>query len=128
MSAGVAGAFRRAHGRCVASLMCFLGDLDVFGEAVHEAFAVAAAKWPADGEPPNPGVWITTTARSRAVDWLRRESTRQIRHAQAYELFGPAGDVPALPDEEPVADDRLRLIFTCCPRALDCYPSRHRRP
>jgi RNA polymerase sigma-70 factor (ECF subfamily) len=81
---------------------------------VQEAFAVALRKWPADGLPPNPGGWITTTARNRAIDRLRRESRgRELLDELA--LLTPTDDDPATPkDEGPVHDDRLRLIFTCC--------------
>jgi RNA polymerase sigma-70 factor, ECF subfamily len=111
--------FRREYGRCVATLIRFLGDIDAAEEAVQDAFTVAAARWPADGEPPNPGAWIVTTARNRAIDRLRRESVRDERHAQAHYLYGAdaVGDTP--PQEETVPDDRLRLIFTCCHPALN---------
>jgi RNA polymerase sigma-70 factor (ECF subfamily) len=112
--------FRREYGRCVAALIRFLGDIDAAEEAVQDAFTVAVARWPADGQPPNPGAWIVTTARNRAIDRLRRESVRDERHAQAHHLFGAdaeaAGD--SAREEDPVPDDRLRLIFTCCHPAL----------
>src|SRR5215470_20309474 len=79
----IEGHFRREYGRCVATLVRFLGDIDLAEEAVQEAFAVAVARWPSDGQPPNPGAWIVTTARNRAIDRLRRESIRDERHAQA---------------------------------------------
>ncbi len=80
---------------------------------------MAAARWPTDGLPPNPGAWIVTTARNRAIDRLRRESLRDERHAQAYHLYGAdaAGEAPL--QEGTVPDDRLRLIFTCCHPALN---------
>jgi RNA polymerase sigma-70 factor (ECF subfamily) len=121
----VEAVFRREYGRCVATLIRFLGDIDAAEEAVQEAFTVAAARWPTDGEPPNPGAWIVTTARNRAIDRLRRESLRPERHAQARHLYGPdadeaaAGDPLAADEEETVPDDRLRLIFTCCHPALN---------
>src|SRR5690349_4919844 len=84
-------------------------------DAVAEAFAVAAERWPATGVPPNPGGWIVTTARNKALDRLRRESTRFGREAEAVRMQGE----PELPEEVgPVQDDRLRLIFTCCHPAL----------
>jgi len=111
----IEGYFRREYGRCVATLVRFLGDIDIAEEAVQEAFAVAVDRWPVTGLPPNPGAWITTTARNRAIDQLRREASRHDRHAQAALLYGqedPAEEVG------PVRDDRLRLIFTCCHPAL----------
>ncbi|HSZ47513.1 MAG TPA: RNA polymerase sigma factor [Streptosporangiaceae bacterium] len=115
--------FRREYGRCVATLIRFLGDIDAAEEAVQDAFTVATARWPSDGQPPNPGAWIVTTARNRAIDRLRRESVRDERHAQAHHLYGAAadaaGDSTVTPQEETVPDDRLRLIFTCCHPALN---------
>jgi RNA polymerase sigma-70 factor (ECF subfamily) len=106
--------FRAEHGRCVATLVRVLGDIDLAEDAVAEAFAVAAASWPGSGVPPNPGGWITTTARNRAIDRLRRESSRDDRHRQALLLH--ARDEPE--EVGPVRDDRLRLVFTCCHPAL----------
>jgi RNA polymerase sigma-70 factor, ECF subfamily len=106
--------FRQESGRAVATLVRLLGDIDLAEEAVQEAFTVAAEKWPITGLPPNPGGWITTTARHRAIDRLRRESTRDERHEQAARLH--AAEPP--PAVGPVKDDRLRLIFTCCHPAL----------
>ena len=84
----VEAVFRREYGRCVATLIRFLGDIDAAEEAVQDAFTVAVARWPSDGQPPNPGAWIVTTARNRAIDRLRRESVRDERHAQAHHLYG----------------------------------------
>ncbi|HLK46201.1 MAG TPA: RNA polymerase sigma factor [Acidimicrobiales bacterium] len=114
----VAAVFRREYGRCVATLIRVLGDIDLAEDAVQEAFAVAVARWPSEGAPPNPGGWIVTTARHRAIDRLRRESVRAERHAQAVELRGPPATAPPVLEEGPVTDDRLRLIFTCCHPAL----------
>jgi len=117
----VEAVFRREYGRCVAALIRFLGDIDAAEEAVQDAFAVAAARWPSDGQPPNPGAWIVTTARHRAIDRLRRESVRDERHAQALHLYGADTAGSAAPREERTVpdDDRLRLIFTCCHPALN---------
>src|SRR5580692_10249176 len=119
----VEAVFRREYGRCVATLIRFLGDIDAAEEAVQDAFTVATARWPSDGQPPNPGAWIVTTARNRAIDRLRRESVRDERHAQAHHLYGAAadaaGDSAVTLQEETVPDDRLRLIFTCCHPALN---------
>jgi RNA polymerase sigma-70 factor (ECF subfamily) len=111
--------FRREYGRCVATLIRFLGDIDIAEEAVQEAFATAVARWPTEGEPPNPGAWIITTARNRAIDRLRRESIRHTRHTEAHRLFGREVAEPDLDEEETVRDDRLRLIFTCCHPAIN---------
>jgi RNA polymerase sigma-70 factor, ECF subfamily len=119
VTADVAAVFRREYGRCVASLIRFLGDIDVAEEAVQEAFAVAVARWPSEGLPPNPGAWIVTTARNRAIDRLRRESIRDDRHSQAHLLSGTAVVEPPALDEGPVTDDQLRLMFTCCHPALN---------
>jgi RNA polymerase sigma-70 factor (ECF subfamily) len=106
--------FRRESGRAVATLIRLFGDIDVAEEAVQEAFLVALERWPATGLPPSPAGWIITTARNRAIDRLRRESSRDDRHRQATLLH--AAEEP--PEEGPVDDDRLRLIFTCCHPAL----------
>ncbi len=112
--AAIARIFREEYGRAVAVLVRAFGDIDSAEEAVQEAFAEAAARWPGDGLPPRPAGWIITTARNRAIDRLRREATRDDRHAQAALLH--AHDEPA--EEGPMQDDRLRLIFTCCHPAL----------
>jgi RNA polymerase sigma-70 factor (ECF subfamily) len=99
----------------VAILARVFGDLAIAEDAVQDAFAAALDRWPATGLPPSPAGWIVTTARHRAIDRLRREASRDDRHAQAALLH--ARDEPT--DEEgPVTDDRLRLIFTCCHPAL----------
>jgi len=98
----------------VATLVRLFGDIDLAEEAVQEAFAVAAERWPATGVPPNPGGWIVTTARNKALDRLRRESSRYGRETQAAQLH--SATEPA--EVGPVYDDRLRLIFTCCHPAL----------
>ncbi|HSS88271.1 MAG TPA: RNA polymerase sigma factor [Streptosporangiaceae bacterium] len=106
--------FREEYGRAVAVLARHFGDIDIAEEAVQDAFTVAVQRWPAAGLPPSPAGWIITTARNRAVDRLRREASRQDRHAQAA-LLHARGDPP---EEGTVHDDRLRLIFTCCHPAL----------
>jgi RNA polymerase sigma-70 factor (ECF subfamily) len=106
--------FREEYGRAVAVLARHFGDLDAAEEAVQDAFTVAVQRWPAAGLPPSPAGWIITTARNRAVDRLRREASREDRHAQAA-LLHARGDPP---EEGSVHDDRLRLIFTCCHPAL----------
>jgi RNA polymerase sigma-70 factor (ECF subfamily) len=106
--------FRSESGRAVATLVRFFGDIDLAEEAVQDAFVVALQRWPTDGLPPSPAGWIITTARRRGIDQIRRESTRDDRQAQAMQLNEP--DEPR--DLSPVADDQLRLIFTCCHPAL----------
>ncbi|MFI6511221.1 RNA polymerase sigma factor [Streptosporangium sp. NPDC050855] len=110
----IEGVFRREYGRAVAVLIRHLGDIDLAEEAVQDAFTEAVRRWPVTGPPPSPAGWIITTARNRAIDRLRREATRQDRHAQAALLHTPGEPV----EEGPVRDDRLRLIFTCCHPAL----------
>jgi RNA polymerase sigma-70 factor (ECF subfamily) len=107
--------FRQESGRAVASLIRVVGDIDIAEEAVQEAFLVALQRWPTSGLPPSPGGWIITTARNRAIDRIRRESTRDHRQTEAVRLHTS--------DEEPkevgpVGDDQLRLIFTCCHPSL----------
>jgi RNA polymerase sigma-70 factor (ECF subfamily) len=110
--------FREESGRSVAALIRVFGDIDLAEDAVQEAFAVALRKWPGGGLPPNPGGWIATTARNRALDRLRRESRGRELLGEVAVLL-PGHDDPGLPEEvEPVQDDRLRLIFTCCHPAL----------
>jgi RNA polymerase sigma-70 factor, ECF subfamily len=114
-----AAIYRREAGRCTATLVRVLGDIGQAEDAVADAFAVAAERWAADGVPPNPGGWITTTARNRAIDRLRRESTRNAREREAMTLHDPAPDPPAsLGELDTVPDDQLRLIFLCCHPAL----------
>jgi len=105
--------FRREYGRAVAVLVRSLGDIGLAEEAVQDAFTTALARWPESGIPPAPAGWIITTARNRAIDRLRRERTRDERHAAAVELAEPAED-----GDHDVADERLRLMFTCCHPAL----------
>ncbi len=107
--------FREESGRSVATLIRAFGDIDLAEDAVQEAFALALRKWPVEGLPPKPGAWITTTARNRAIDHLRRESRgRELLAQQAVER----GDGATGEEVGPVQDDRLRLIFTCCHPAI----------
>jgi RNA polymerase sigma-70 factor (ECF subfamily) len=106
--------FRAESGRAVASLVRFFGDIDIAEEAVQDAFEIAVKRWPESGLPPSPAGWIITTARNRALDRLRRESSRSDRQRQALLLHS----TDERPEEGPVEDDRLRLIFTCCHPAL----------
>ncbi|WP_433789280.1 RNA polymerase sigma factor [Actinoplanes sp. CA-252034] len=100
--------------RIVAGLNRRFGDLDVAEEAAAEAFATAVERWPADGVPPNPGAWLTTTAARKAIDRIRRESRRDDRQREALLRYGDESPEPI----GAVDDDRLRLIFTCCHPAL----------
>jgi RNA polymerase sigma-70 factor (ECF subfamily) len=102
--------------RVIAALTRRFGDLDIAEEAAAEAFATAVERWPADGVPPNPGAWLTTTANRKAIDRIRRENKRDDKHKEAQTVY----DDPATPSAPPDAidDDRLRLIFTCCHPAL----------
>jgi len=108
--------FRAEHGRAVATLVRVFGDIEIAEDAVQEAFVVATDRWPTTGLPPNPGAWITTTARNRAIDRLRREAKRHHRHSQAAQLRGGDDEIE---ETGPVRDDQLRLLFTCCHPALD---------
>ncbi|WP_322763379.1 RNA polymerase sigma factor, partial [Frankia sp. Cr2] len=104
--------FRRESGRVVATLIRFCGDFDLAEDSVQDTFLVAMQRWPVDGVPANPAAWITTTAKRRAIDVIRREGRRADKEALV-------AHVEAMPDD--VAgpeDDRLRLIFTCCHPAL----------
>jgi RNA polymerase sigma-70 factor (ECF subfamily) len=107
--------FRQESGRAVASLVRVFGDIDIAEEAVQEAFLVALQRWPTAGLPPSPAGWIITTARNRAIDRVRRESTRDDRQTEAVRLH-TSDDEPE--EVGPVADDQLRLIFTCCHPSL----------
>jgi RNA polymerase sigma-70 factor (ECF subfamily) len=117
-AAEVGRIFREEFGRSVATLIRVFGDIDLAEDTVQDAFIVALDRWPRHGLPPNPGGWITTTARNRAMDRVRRAKRER-------ELLGEAaarvtGSPAAVPPEGigPVDDDRLRLIFTCCHPAL----------
>lgn len=110
----IAAVFREEYGRAVAVLTRHFGDLDIAEDAVADAFATATQRWPESGMPPSPAGWIITTARNRAIDRLRREASREDKHAQAALLH--AEDEPI--EEGAVRDERLRLIFTCCHPAL----------
>jgi RNA polymerase sigma-70 factor, ECF subfamily len=106
--------FRDQWGRVLAALIGFLGDFDLAEEAAQEAFAIAAARWPSDGIPDNPGAWLVTTARNRAIDRIRRDrtlatKTRMLQVPEPEEAIVTATTFP---------DERLELIFTCCHPAL----------
>lgn len=107
--------FREEYGRTVATLIRYFGSIDLAEDAVQEAFEVAIVRWPQDGIPPNPGAWITTTARNRGIDKLRRDRRRDELSREAGAFAEPQQEPE---DVGPVRDDRLRLIFTCCHPAL----------
>jgi len=111
--------FREESGKIVANLIRVFGDFDLAEDSVQEAFEVALEKWPVDGYPDNHAAWITTTARRRAIDKLRRRKVYDEKSA-VMEAFQGEASVPTMPDDdgEALYDDRLRLIFTCCHPAL----------
>jgi RNA polymerase sigma-70 factor (ECF subfamily) len=108
--------FREEYGRAVAVLVRVFGDIAMAEEAVQDAFVEAVARWPSSGLPPSPAGWIITTARRRAIDRVRREASRDDRHAEAMRLRLDSS--PPIEETDAVTDDRLRLIFTCCHPAL----------
>ena len=109
--------FREQYGRAVAVLVRAFGDIGLAEEAVQDAFTAAIERWPTSGPPPSPVGWIITTARNKAIDRLRREGSRDDRHAQAVLLHQLHGEAD-IEEDEILRDDRLRLIFTCCHPAL----------
>ena len=107
--------FREEWGRAVSILTRVLGDLTLAEDAVQDAFAIALERWPRDGTPGNPGAWIVTTARNRAIDRIRREQV----FARKAELLARLESLPAEEDDvSSIPDDRLSLVFTCCHPAL----------
>ncbi|HEV3452410.1 MAG TPA: RNA polymerase sigma factor [Acidimicrobiia bacterium] len=116
VEAAVAEAFREEWGRVVATLIRGTGDWDLAEECAQDAFARALERWPRDGVPRNPGGWLTTTARNRALDRLRRTATGAARLQEVAVLS--RRDEPIGQDPSGIDDDRLRLIFTCCHPAL----------
>jgi len=110
--------FRAEYGRAVAVLVRVCGDIDTAEEAVQDAFAAALERWPETGVPPSPAGWIITTARNRAVDRFRRESSRDARQAAAMALLEWDEPADGSLEEDAVRDDQLRMIFTCCHPAL----------
>ncbi|WP_338078594.1 RNA polymerase sigma factor [Amycolatopsis suaedae] len=105
--------FRDQWGRVLAAMVGYLGDLDLAEEVAQEAFAIAAERWPRDGDPANPAAWLITTARNRAVNRLRRE---RVLAAKAHLLREPPP--PSAEQESPIPDGRLELMFLCCHPAL----------
>ena len=109
---------REESGRILATLIRLLGDFDLAEEMLQEAYAIALQKWPSDGTPANPRAWLISTARHKAIDRLRRDQ----RFERKSEEIAKTADIAARPEgdreEEMFADDRLRLIFTCCHPSL----------
>ncbi|HVV22737.1 MAG TPA: RNA polymerase sigma factor [Pseudonocardiaceae bacterium] len=110
-------AFRSEWGRVVATLIRYTGDWDLAEECAQEAFTQALATWTRDGVPRRPGAWLTTTARNRALDRLRRGTVEQTRLREIAPVLD-TDEEPPVRDDETVPDDRLRLMFTCCHPAL----------
>ena len=106
--------FRDEWGRVLAALIGFLGDFDLAEEAVQEAFAIAAERWPRDGTPTNPGAWLITTARNRAINRIRRDRTLAVK----TRLLDVPEAVEDTMDTETFPDERLELVFTCCHPAI----------
>jgi RNA polymerase sigma-70 factor, ECF subfamily len=119
VEAAVTSAFRQEWGRVVATLIRMTGDWDLAEECAQDAFTTALARWVTDGVPDRPGAWLTTTARNRALDRLRRNKTEaaKLKEVARLALADEAASPPG-PAESGVTDDRLRLIFTCCHPAL----------
>ena len=110
--------FRQESGRAVATLIRVLGDFDLAEESVQDAFLVALELWPERGVPANPGAWITTTARNKAIDRIRRARVLEDKVRELEALAPQPGDEDEMLDETTIPDDRLRLIFTCCHPAI----------
>jgi len=114
----VESAFRAESRRVLATLIRLLGDFDLAEEAMQEAFAVAAERWPTEGVPANPRAWLVSTGRFKAMDTLRRRARFDASLAAIAERLGDGVTPPPEVDDDSVEDDRLRLIFTCCHPAL----------
>jgi RNA polymerase sigma-70 factor (ECF subfamily) len=111
--------FMESSGRIMATLIGDLGDFDLAEDAMQDAFIVAMEKWSQDGLPPNPGGWIMTTARRKAIDRLRRSKTYQEKTAVLQHLADLTQTTAETTiDMDTVADERLKLMFTCCHPAL----------
>jgi RNA polymerase sigma-70 factor, ECF subfamily len=102
----------------LATLIRLLGDFDRAEEAMHEAFAAAVEQWPRDGVPANPRAWLVSAARFKGIDAMRRQARADTPYDTVEDLTGQDSTDPARAAEDPVEDDRLRLIFTCCHPAL----------
>jgi RNA polymerase sigma-70 factor (ECF subfamily) len=116
--AAVSDAFREEWGRVVATLIRMTGDWDLAEDCAQDAFAQALRRWPADGIPRRPGAWLTSVARNRALDLLRRRATETTKLQETARLPTPTEPIDIHDDDSHIEDDRLRLIFTCCHPAL----------
>ncbi|MFZ0214756.1 MAG: sigma-70 family RNA polymerase sigma factor, partial [Candidatus Dormiibacterota bacterium] len=116
--AAAGDAFHEEWGRVVATLIRVTGDWDLAEECAQDAFAEALRRWPAAGVPRRPGAWLTTVARNRALDRLRRGKTETSKLQEAIRLSTPNDPADTAGDGGDIGDDRLRLIFTCCHPAL----------
>jgi RNA polymerase sigma-70 factor (ECF subfamily) len=116
--------FREESGRSVATLVRVFGDIDVDEDAVQEAFALALRRWPGDGLPPNPGGWITTTARNRAIDRLRRDARGRELLGEVAVLSPAANDDPGMPGE--VGPCRTTVFASSLPVATRRSPPKLR--
>ncbi len=110
--------YRADSRRVLATLIRLLGDFDLAEEALHDAFTAAVEHWPRDGVPANPRAWLVSTGRFKAIDGLRRRARFDASLVEVARRLDADRDDSGAPDEESVADDRLRLIFTCCHPAL----------
>ena len=126
VEAAVAQAFREERALVLATLIRQVGDFQLAEDAVQDAFEAAVTVWRRDGIPANPGAWITTAARRRAIDRLRRNQSIADRAERVADLMrlDDQHEEPAMDDESAIVDDRLRLIFTCCHPALDTAGAR----
>ena len=114
--------YRAESGRILATLIRLLGDFDLAEDAVHDAFAAALERWPQDGVPANPRAWLVSTGRFKAIDALRRRARFDASQEKIAEQLETGVGNAAVEADESVADDRLRLILTCCERAPSSMP------
>jgi len=110
--------YRTESRRIFATLVRLLGDFDVAEEALHDAFRTALEQWPRDGVPDNPRAWLVSTGRFKAIDGIRRRARFRPLDDVADEVENIADETVRFQDDDPLEDDRLRLVFTCCHPAL----------
>lgn len=115
----IAAIFRREAGQVLAALIGQIGDFDLAEDALQDAVVVALEKWPHDGQPPNPGAWLMTTARRKAIDRLRRVGVLAQKQAMLEDLARIEQAEATMPAHDHIPDDRLKLLFTCCHPALN---------